>query len=131
MKERKPVTREFALRYRAAKNKPEKSKVLNDFIAAAGYNRKYAISILGAERKTKLLRLNGTLLKARVTHKTGKKRTYKKYYGPDVAACGSFSTACAGAVWSPSLGRTLPPWSQDKAVPQWNGCSRGSGKNAA
>jgi hypothetical protein len=65
---------------------PLQSKVLNDFIAAAGYNRKYAIGLLGAEGKTKLFRLNGRLFKARVTHKTGNKRVYEKQYGPDVAA---------------------------------------------
>ena len=87
MKERKPVTREFAVRYRAAGTKTEKSRILTDFVSASGYNRKYAIGILGSEGKTKLLRLNGKLVKARITHHTGKKRVYEKYYGPDVAVC--------------------------------------------
>ena len=87
MKERKPVIREFAAHYRAAKTKAEKSKALDDFIAATGYNRKYAIGVLGSEGKTKLLRLNGKLLKVSVTHRTGKKRVYAKCYGLDVAAC--------------------------------------------
>jgi hypothetical protein len=45
MKERKPLAREFAVRYRAAQSKVEKSKILDDFISAAGYNRKYAIGV--------------------------------------------------------------------------------------
>ncbi|MDR2020892.1 MAG: transposase, partial [Treponema sp.] len=82
MKERKPLTREFAVRYRAAQLKVEKSKILDDFISATGYNRKYAIGILGGEGKTKLLHLNGKPVKAHITHKTGKKRVYTKRYGP-------------------------------------------------
>ncbi|MDR2158793.1 MAG: transposase, partial [Treponema sp.] len=66
MKERKPVIRECAVRYRAAKIKPEKSKALDDFIAFTGYNRKYAIGILGGEGKTKILRLRGKPVKARI-----------------------------------------------------------------
>jgi hypothetical protein len=87
MKERKPLTREFAIRYRAANIKVEKSKILDDFISATGYNRKYAIGMLGSEGKTKLLLLNGKPVKARITHKTRKKRVYTKRYGPDTAAC--------------------------------------------
>jgi hypothetical protein len=87
MKERKPVVREFAVLYRAVKIKIEKSKVLDDFITSIGYNRKYAIGILGGEGKTKTLRLYGKPVKARITHKTGKRRVYEKRYDPDAAAC--------------------------------------------
>jgi hypothetical protein len=87
MKERKPITREFVVRYRAAKTKAEKSRIFTDFTIATAFNRKYAIGILGSEGRTMLLRLDGKLLQARVTHKTGKKRVYEKRYGPDVAAC--------------------------------------------
>jgi hypothetical protein len=48
MKERKPLAREFAVRYRAAHIKVEKSKILDDFISATGYNRKYAVGILNS-----------------------------------------------------------------------------------
>jgi transposase InsO family protein len=87
MKERRPLTREFAVRYRAARSKAEKSRILTGFVSASGYNRKYAIGILGSEGKTKLLRLGGELVKARITGHTGKKRVYNKRYGPDVAVC--------------------------------------------
>jgi hypothetical protein len=55
MKERKPITREFAVRYRTAKTRPEKSQVPDDFITATGYSRKYTIGILGGGGKTKIL----------------------------------------------------------------------------
>jgi hypothetical protein len=86
MKEQKPLAREFAVRYRAAQLKVEQSKILDGFVSATGYNRKYAIGILGGEGKTKFLRLNGNPVKAHITHKTGKKRVYTKRYGPDTAA---------------------------------------------
>jgi hypothetical protein len=86
-RERRPIAREFAVRCRAAETKAEKSRILTDFTAAAAFNRKYAIGILGSGGKTKLLRLNGKLVKARLTHKTRKKRICEKYYGPDAAAC--------------------------------------------
>jgi hypothetical protein len=72
MKERKPVTREFAVRCRAVKTKIEKSKVPDDFITVTGYNRKYAIGILGGGGKTNILRPHGKPVKARITRKTGK-----------------------------------------------------------
>ncbi|MDR2186112.1 MAG: hypothetical protein LBO80_10700 [Treponema sp.] len=73
MKERKPVVREFAVHYRAANTRPEKSKVPDDFITTTGYNRKYATGILGGGGKTKILRLYGKPVKARISHKTGKR----------------------------------------------------------
>jgi hypothetical protein len=87
MKEKRPIIREFAVRYRAARTKAEKSGILTEFTTVSGFNRKYAIGILGSEGKTKLLRMDGKLVKARITHKTGTKRVYQKRYGPDVAAC--------------------------------------------
>jgi hypothetical protein len=87
MKEKRPITREFAVRYRAARTKAEKSRILTDFTAATAFNRKYAIGILNGEGKTKLLRLDGKLIKTRITHKTGNRRVYEKRYGPDVAVC--------------------------------------------
>jgi hypothetical protein len=75
MKEKKPIIREFALRYRAARTKAEKSRILTGFTTATAtaFSRKYAIGILNSEGRTMLLRLDGKLLKARVTHKAGKK----------------------------------------------------------
>jgi hypothetical protein len=87
MKEKRPITREFAIQYRAATSKAEKSRILTGFTTATGFNRKYAIGILNGEGRTKLLRLDGTLVKVHITHRTGKKRVYEKRYGPDVAAC--------------------------------------------
>jgi hypothetical protein len=71
----------------AAKGKAAKSKTLDGFIKTAGYNQKYAAGILNSEGKTKLIRLNGKLVKAPLTHKTGKNQAYEKYCGPDAAAC--------------------------------------------
>jgi transposase InsO family protein len=87
MHERKPLTRDFAVRYRTAKTKAEKSKILTDFTSITGFNRKYAIGILNSEGKTTLLHLNGKFVKAHIAHKTRKKRIYEKRSGPDVAAC--------------------------------------------
>ncbi|MDR2245425.1 MAG: hypothetical protein LBE17_01925 [Treponema sp.] len=120
MKERKPLVREFAASYRAAQSKVEKSKILNDFISAAGYNRKYAIGIPGGEGKTKLLRLNGKLVKAHITHKTGKKRVYTKRYGPDTAACvvrlRDFFKGMCGRRLVPSSGQTSPSWPGNRGL---------------
>jgi hypothetical protein len=87
MKERKPTIRESAVRYRAARTKAGKSRILTGFTIATGFNRKYATGILGSEGRTRLLRLDGKLVKTCITHKTGKKRAYEKRYGLDVAAC--------------------------------------------
>jgi hypothetical protein len=43
MKERKLLAREFTIRYRAAKIKVEKSKILDDFISAPAITPKSAI----------------------------------------------------------------------------------------
>ncbi|MHB9293332.1 hypothetical protein Holit_02453 [Hollandina sp. SP2] len=77
MKERKPVIQEFALRYRAAKPKAEKTKALDDFIATTGYIRTYGIAILGGQGKTNRLNLNGKRLKAPITHRIGKSGSMK------------------------------------------------------
>jgi hypothetical protein len=87
VKERRPITREAASRCRAAKGKAAKSEILDGFINTAGYNRKYAVGILNGGGKTKLLRLDGKPVKARITHRTGRKRIYEKRCGPDAAAC--------------------------------------------
>jgi hypothetical protein len=96
MKEKQAVTREYAPRYRKAEKKA-KSALLNEFIRLTGYHRKSAVRLLNAqpvrqvlvygEGKTKLLRLRGKPVKARISHKTGKKRVYEKRYSPEVAAC--------------------------------------------
>jgi hypothetical protein len=100
MKKKTPITRKSAIRYRAAKTKAGKSRILT---AATGYNRKYAIGIPGSEGKTKLLRLEGKPVKARITRKTGKNPVCQKYYGPPVLyAGGSFSGVCAGGARFPS-----------------------------
>jgi len=48
MKERKAVTRETRLRYRKATKKAKK-RILDEFTRLAGYNRKYAITLLNRE----------------------------------------------------------------------------------
>jgi hypothetical protein len=87
MRERRPITREFAARYRAAKTKAEKSRILTNFTAAAaGFNRKYAVGILGDEGRTMFLRLDKNRPKL-ASPTRPEKRVYGERYGPDVVVC--------------------------------------------
>jgi hypothetical protein len=80
MSAKKELTTEKARQYRKAKTCEDKGKILDAFIADTGYHRKYAISILNGEGKEKLLAAGGKPVKARVSHKTRRKRVYKRYY---------------------------------------------------
>jgi len=82
---RKELTAEKARQYREAKTRKDKGRILDAFIDDTGYHRKYAISILNGEGKVKMLTIDGKPVKARVSHKTRKKRIYKRYYDKPVA----------------------------------------------
>jgi hypothetical protein len=76
LKDRQKLTAVTARKYHAAQ-KSEKTKILFTFIEQTGYNRKYAIHILANEGKSKTVKKG---LKAKVTHKGGKKRVYPVTY---------------------------------------------------
>lgn len=84
MKTKRKLTEETAKRYCFA-DKKQKSKIIDEFIANTGYNRKYAIHILKNTAVIKVSNFNNVEKKfAQIVHKTRKKRHYQKYYGDDV-----------------------------------------------
>jgi hypothetical protein len=85
MKERQSLIREIGTRYRVG-TKKEKTKILDEFVQATVYNRKYALHQLKNGRKEKLIRLDGTFVKLKATAKKRKKQKGKKIYGPEVIA---------------------------------------------
>ena len=86
MKTRKKLTEETAKRYCTA-GKKQKSKMIDEFVANTGYNRKYAIHILKNTAKINTTHFNNVERKSvQIIQKTRKKRIYEKYYGEDVKA---------------------------------------------
>ena len=85
MKTRQKLTEETAKRYCQAEKK-EKGKILDEFTATTGYNRKYAIHILRNTARIKVTRFNNCGRKSvQLTAKAPrKKRVYVKRYGGDV-----------------------------------------------
>ena len=84
MKTKKKLTEETAKRYCTA-SKKNKTKIIDEFIATTGYNRKYAIHILKNTAYVKVTHFNNVARQSvQVITKTRKKRTYEKYYGQDV-----------------------------------------------
>ena len=84
MKTKKKLSEETAKRYCTAAKK-QKTKILDEFIATTGYNRKYAIHVLKNSAYVKVTHFNNVAKKSvQLITKTRKKRTYKKYYGADV-----------------------------------------------
>jgi len=79
MAERKTVTVKTAQRYRRACRR-EKKIILDEFTALTGYNRKYAITVLANEGKTKICTVDGKALVMTVAHKSRRRRVYKKRY---------------------------------------------------
>ena len=84
MKTRQKLTEETAKRYCQAEKK-EKGKILDEFTATTGYNRKYAIHILRNTARIKVTRFNNCGRKSvQLTAKAPrKKRVYVKRYGGD------------------------------------------------
>ena len=84
MKTKKKLSEETAKRYCTA-GKKQKTKILDEFIATTGYNRKYAIHVLKNSAYVKVTHFNNVAKQSvQLITKTRKKRTYKKYYGADV-----------------------------------------------
>jgi hypothetical protein len=88
MKERKKVSNEVSKRYQAA-NRKGKGRILDEFVATSGYNRKYALHILANWGKTRLVNVEGVVvaLKAEKPKKPRKSRGGRpKKYGDEVIA---------------------------------------------
>ena len=84
MKTKKKLSEETAKRYCTAAKK-QKTKILDEFIATTGYNRKYAIHVLKNSAYVKLTHFNNVERQSvQVITKTRKKRKYEKYYGQAV-----------------------------------------------
>ena len=84
MKTKKKLSEETAKRYCTA-GKKQKTKILDEFIATTGYNRKYAIHVLKNTAYVKVTYFNNVARQSvQVITKTRKKRNYEKYYGADV-----------------------------------------------
>ena len=85
MQEKKKLTVETAKKYCAA-GKKEKGTILNVFISQTGYNRKYAIYVLGRTAEIRIVNFNNSS-KERICLKkqpVRRRRIYKSYYGEDV-----------------------------------------------
>jgi hypothetical protein len=83
MKQKQALADVTGPRYRKAR-KAEKSRILNEFCASSGYNRKYAIGVLREAGKSQARVLNGRTVTVKITAKTREKRPHKRYYGQDV-----------------------------------------------
>ena len=84
MKTKKKLSEETAKRYCTA-GKKQKTKIIDEFIATTGYNRKYAIHVLKNSAYVKVTHFNNVARQSvQAITKTRKKRNYEKYYGQDV-----------------------------------------------
>jgi hypothetical protein len=79
MQQRRALTSEVAVRYRAA-DKTGKKRILDEFTATTGYHRKYAITLLSREGKKRFLRISGKTLKAETRHNARSRREHPKTY---------------------------------------------------
>jgi hypothetical protein len=75
MAEKKKITGTFAPRYRKA-DKAGKTKLLDEYLALVGGNRKYAICTLGREGKQQLRLIDGGYVNLRVSSGNRRKRVY-------------------------------------------------------
>ena len=62
MSSRRDLTEEHARRYRRA-GKKEKGRILDAFVESIGYKRNYAIHLLDCWGRTRLVRVDGELVK--------------------------------------------------------------------
>ena len=62
MGERRALTEQVARRYRSAARK-DKTVILGEFVEATGYTRKYAIHLLNSWGRTRLVRIDGQIVK--------------------------------------------------------------------
>jgi hypothetical protein len=73
MSERKALTKQTAVRYRKS-TKKQKGKILDEFVAATGYTRKYAGWILRSLGKKRIVHLNGEMVELVVGQPRKKRR---------------------------------------------------------
>jgi hypothetical protein len=86
MKEKQALTGRQAPRYRQA-DKKTKTKILDEFVEATGYNRKYALHMLTHWGKETFLTVDGKPVKLKAgTAKRRKGGGRKPVYGPEVIA---------------------------------------------
>lgn len=117
LKDRKKLTGVTARKYRVA-TKREKTKILDIFTEQTGYGRKYAITLLANEGKVKPV---GKKVKAKVTHKSKRKRVYPCVYDKAVLDAlvpvwEAFNYQC-GKLFAPFLHANIERITKD---PQFN-----------
>jgi hypothetical protein len=84
MRERKAVIKQTAARYRRS-SKKQKGKILDEFIAITGYNRKYAGWVLRNWGKKRYIRMEGQLIEVVTgTPRKKKRKARQRTYGPEV-----------------------------------------------
>ena len=84
MKPKKKLTDETVKRYCTADRKL-KTKIIDEFVATAAYNRKYAIRILKNSARIQITHFNNVKRKSvQIIKKPRKKRHYETYYAQDV-----------------------------------------------
>ena len=98
MKTKKKLTEETAKRYCTA-SKKNKTKILDEFIATTGYNRKYAIHVLKNSAYVKVTHFNNVARQSvQVITKTRKSARIKnitvKTYNKKSSGCGLFRCTC-------------------------------------
>jgi hypothetical protein len=79
MAEKRKITGEFAPRYRKA-DKAGKTRILDEYPAPVGGNRKYAVFKPGREGKQQLRLIDGRYVNVRVSGGTRRERVYPRYY---------------------------------------------------
>ena len=62
MSEKRALTEEVVRRYRRA-GKKQKGVILGEFVESTGYQRKYAIHLLNSWGRTRVVRIDGQLVK--------------------------------------------------------------------
>ena len=116
MKSRQELTRVTARRYRKSK-RPEKITILDEFVAATGYNRAYAATLLRNYGLRKIVLAHTESRKIVTTKKEGKKGGRPKVYGKAETEIltllwGKLGFLC-GKRLAPVLRTTMPVLQQD------------------
>ena len=84
MGERRALTEQVARRYRSAARK-DKTVILGEFVEATGYTRKYAIHLLNSWGRTRVVRIDGQMVKLVVGRpRRPKPRTRPRRYDQEV-----------------------------------------------
>ena len=84
MGERGALTEQVARRYRRA-GKKEKAVMLGEFVQTTGYTRKYAIHLLNSWGRTRLVQIDGRMVKLVVGHpRRAKRRARPRRYDQEV-----------------------------------------------